>query len=79
MSPAKAQPKKRLLPNLKEALELHFEPPRSSRPPKVRTIGEVRQSGSMSRQIDGAHRELSTVLLQLIEGPSAELLVEEDG
>jgi len=24
--------------NLKEALELHFEPPQASRPPKVRTI-----------------------------------------
>ena len=26
------------LANLKEALELHFEPPQASRPPKVRTI-----------------------------------------
>jgi predicted RNase H-like HicB family nuclease len=26
------------LANLREALELHFEAPRSSRPPKVRTI-----------------------------------------
>jgi predicted RNase H-like HicB family nuclease len=26
------------LANLKEALELYFEPPRSSRPPQVRTI-----------------------------------------
>lgn len=26
------------LANLKEALELHFEPPHSTRPPKVRTI-----------------------------------------
>jgi predicted RNase H-like HicB family nuclease len=26
------------LSNLKEALELHFEPPRSTRPPAVRTI-----------------------------------------
>jgi predicted RNase H-like HicB family nuclease len=26
------------LANLKEALELHFEPPRATRPPKVRTI-----------------------------------------
>ena len=24
--------------NLKEALELHFEPPQATRPPKVRTI-----------------------------------------
>ena len=29
------------LANLKEALELHFEPPHATRPPKVRTI-EVR-------------------------------------
>ena len=26
------------LANLKEALELHFEPPQATRPPKVRTI-----------------------------------------
>jgi predicted RNase H-like HicB family nuclease len=26
------------LENLKEALELHFEPPQATRPPKVRTI-----------------------------------------
>ena len=26
------------LGNLKEALELHFEPPQATRPPKVRTI-----------------------------------------
>lgn len=26
------------LANLREALELHFEPPRATRPPKVRTI-----------------------------------------
>ena len=26
------------LANLKEALELHFEPPTATRPPKVRTI-----------------------------------------
>lgn len=26
------------LANLKEALELHFEPPRATRPPEVRTI-----------------------------------------
>ena len=26
------------LANLKEALELHFEPPHSTRPPKVRTV-----------------------------------------
>lgn len=26
------------LANLKEALDLHFEPPRATRPPKVRTI-----------------------------------------
>jgi len=26
------------LANLKEALELHFEPPQDTRPPKVRTI-----------------------------------------
>jgi len=26
------------LANLREALELHFEPPQASRPPKVRTI-----------------------------------------
>jgi len=26
------------LTNLKEALELHFEPPQATRPPKVRTI-----------------------------------------
>ena len=26
------------LDNLKEALELHFEPPQATRPPKVRTI-----------------------------------------
>src|SRR5260370_39377638 len=26
------------LENLKEALQLHFEPPQASRPPKVRTI-----------------------------------------
>jgi len=26
------------LENLKEALELHFEPPRATRPPRVRTI-----------------------------------------
>jgi predicted RNase H-like HicB family nuclease len=26
------------LANLKEALELHFEPPRATRPPMVRTI-----------------------------------------
>jgi predicted RNase H-like HicB family nuclease len=26
------------LANLKEALELHFEPPEASRPPKLRTI-----------------------------------------
>jgi len=26
------------LENLKEALELHFEPPHATRPPKIRTI-----------------------------------------
>jgi predicted RNase H-like HicB family nuclease len=26
------------LANLKEALELHFEPPQATRPPKIRTI-----------------------------------------
>jgi predicted RNase H-like HicB family nuclease len=26
------------LANLKEALELHFEPPQATRPPKVRTV-----------------------------------------
>jgi predicted RNase H-like HicB family nuclease len=26
------------LANLKEALELHFEPPEASRPPKLRTV-----------------------------------------
>ncbi|HZP24496.1 MAG TPA: type II toxin-antitoxin system HicB family antitoxin [Terriglobales bacterium] len=26
------------LKNLKEALELHFEPPHATRPPKIRTI-----------------------------------------
>jgi hypothetical protein len=35
---AKAKAKKKPLANLKEALELHLQPPQATRPPKVRTI-----------------------------------------
>jgi hypothetical protein len=42
------------LANLKEALELHFEPPQATRPPKVRTIEvevevEAAQAAALSR------------------------------
>lgn len=36
-SPARARPNKTLA-NLKEAIELHFEPPQATRPPEVRMI-----------------------------------------
>jgi hypothetical protein len=41
MSPAQGETEDEALANLKEALELHFEPPQATRPSKVRVI-EVR-------------------------------------
>jgi len=38
------------LANLKEALELHFEPPQATRPPRVRTI-EVEVGGGLGRSL----------------------------
>jgi len=35
---AKGESEEEALANLKEALELHFEPPRATRPPAVRMI-----------------------------------------
>ena len=35
---SQGESKEEALVNLKEALELHFEPPHATRPPKVRTI-----------------------------------------
>jgi predicted RNase H-like HicB family nuclease len=35
---SQGETEKEALVNLKEALELHFEPPQPTRPPKVRTI-----------------------------------------
>jgi predicted RNase H-like HicB family nuclease len=38
MSPAKARLEEEALANLKEAIELHFEPPQATRAPEVRMI-----------------------------------------
>jgi predicted RNase H-like HicB family nuclease len=35
---SQGESEEKALANLKEALELYFEPPRAARPPKVRTI-----------------------------------------
>jgi predicted RNase H-like HicB family nuclease len=38
MSPAQGETEQEALANLKEALELHFEPPQATRPPMLRTV-----------------------------------------
>ena len=35
---SQGQSEEEALANLKEALELHFEPPQATRPPRIRTI-----------------------------------------
>jgi len=37
-SPVRGETKQEALANLKEDLELHFEQPHASRPPKLRTV-----------------------------------------